>query len=73
MVYEDNWMIYHYICLDCGKNFSHDVPMTSRIENGKHINAKCSSCKSKNVKKLLNSAPVHFRGSGFYSTDKDKK
>lgn len=66
-------MIYNYICLNCDENFSYDVPMTSKIERGKHINAKCPHCKSKNVKKLLHRTHVHFRGSGFYSTDKDKK
>lgn len=65
-------MIYKYKCLGCKRNFKLDVPMTSRIERGKHVSAKCPKCNSKNVKKFIESAPVIFKGTGFYKTDNKK-
>ena len=58
-------MIYHYICQDCDKEFLIDVPMTTKIERNKHIKTRCPRCLSKKVKKLLQPAPVHFKGTGW--------
>lgn len=57
---------YSYVCINCKKDFEKWI---SYNDNPNII--KCPKCKSKNVKKLIYSSPIHFHGSGFYSTDKD--
>ncbi len=63
-------MIYDYKCKSCKRKFRLDVPITSRIERGKHIKAKCPNCGSKDVKKIIHTAEIIFKGTGFYKTDK---
>lgn len=65
-------MIYDYKCISCKRKFRLDVPVTSRIERGKHIKTKCPRCGSKKVKKLIYQAEIIFKGKGFYKTDNKK-
>jgi len=67
-------MKYDYRCINCKKDFVLDVPITSKLEGRKHLGATCPHCHSRNVVKLIpRKVNVVFKGSGFYSTDKDKK
>jgi predicted nucleic acid-binding Zn ribbon protein len=69
-------MWYDYKCLNrkCLKPFEVSLPITSKIEGRKHLGVTCPHCHSRNVVKLIpRRVHVTYKGSGFYSTDKDKK
>lgn len=66
-------MKYEYRCMACRKDFVLELAVTSKIEGRRHVGAKCPHCRSKNVQKLISRSHVHYKGTGFYTTDKDKK
>ncbi len=57
--------IYEYECCDCGCRFErkHGLHDTHK--------AKCPQCQGK-AKRLIQAAPVIYKGSGFYVTDSRK-
>lgn len=57
---------YEYYCTKCKNIF--DKWVSYKEDPHK---AQCPKCKNKKVKKIISSFPVHYKGSGFYSTDKD--
>jgi putative FmdB family regulatory protein len=66
-------MIRDYRCDNCGKTFQRDVPVTSKLEGRKVIKVRCGKCNSTNVVRIFTSPPsIIFKGTGFYTTDKDK-
>jgi putative FmdB family regulatory protein len=59
--------LYDYRCKACGA--------TTEVRHGageKYARA-CPACGSKNLQRVFNPAPIHFKGSGFYATDSKKK
>jgi putative FmdB family regulatory protein len=58
--------IYEYQCQDCGTNFEQLVPFSRTTE------PVCASCESIHVKRQVGRPAVHFKGSGWYSTDSKK-
>jgi len=58
---------YTYRCLKCHKEFE-----CFRYPKN-YLDVSCPECSSKNITKLINAVPIHFKGKGFYATDyKDK-
>lgn len=67
-------MKYDYRCFNrkCGMVFELDVPITPTLR--RHTKISCPYCHSRNVTKLIpRKINVIYKGSGFYSTDKNKK
>lgn len=54
---------YDYRCPDCG----YEVEIQRSFNDDKEI--LCDSCLVPLIK-VFSSTPIHFKGSGFYSTDK---
>lgn len=58
---------YDYKCPECGNE--EEIFLTMN----KEAKIYCSKCNSE-MKKLINAVPIHYKCSGFYTTDyKDKK
>jgi predicted nucleic acid-binding Zn ribbon protein len=67
-------MKYDYQCGECDREYEVEVVATSRIEKRRVVRPACPHCKSrKNQKKLFRPVPISFKGTGFYTTDKDEK
>jgi len=60
-------MTYTYRCTQCKKEFEVEHSMT---DDSLH---RCPECRGVALKIVTSAAPVFFKGSGFYITDKDKK
>ncbi len=56
---------YLYKCDQCG---------IVEVKHGmtEHSPYECPDCNSTNFRRVFKTGGVHFKGSGFYSTDKDK-
>lgn len=61
-------MIYQYRCVNCGRIIELTTNASDKLRPS--ITCDCGG----EMRKLLNAVPVHYKGSGFYSTDykKDK-
>lgn len=57
--------IYVYYCALCGEHEVKQKITEKPLSN-------CPECGSMEFKKVFTAAGVHFKGSGFYSTDKGK-
>lgn len=55
--------IYEYRCTTCGHLFEVFARMSDPDPE------RCESCSAETVEKVLHPVSVHYRGSGFYSTD----
>lgn len=63
---------YEYRCLKCKQLFTIEMSYSDFNKTRKIIS--CPKCGSNNYQRLIQSAPeVHYKGFGFYNTDKDKK
>jgi len=60
---------YDYICRDCGERWI----ISSSPKNIFGMRKFCPQCYSENVRRVFKPLSVIYKGSGFYSTDKDKK
>ena len=58
--------IYEYRCLKCGHQFEKLQSISD------HAVKKCEKCGAR-VTRLFHPVAIHFKGSGFYSTDYGKK
>ncbi|MDO8736312.1 MAG: zinc ribbon domain-containing protein [Thermoleophilia bacterium] len=58
--------IYEYRCLKCGHQFEKMQKIADRPVS------KCEKC-SERVTRVFHPVAIHFKGSGFYSTDYGKK
>jgi len=58
--------IYEYRCLKCGHQFEKMQKIADRPVS------KCEKCKER-VTRVFHPVAIHFKGSGFYSTDYGKK
>lgn len=67
-------MRYDYKCLNkkCLKEFEVNVPVETKIKFRRHAGVTCSHCHSRNVIKVISAPAVHFKGKGFYTTDKNE-
>lgn len=59
--------LYDYRCNACGA--------TAEVRHGagETFAGACPSCGAKDLQRVFNPAPIHFKGSGFYATDSKKK
>lgn len=55
---------YDYKCSICGSEFESSETLHKVV---------CPICKSNYVKKIWKPVNIHFKGSGFYSTDNKKQ
>lgn len=63
-------MKYDYQCRKCTKVFEVEIAITD-LENKK---VRCPQCKSTKTRRAyIQPVIVHYKGLGFYITDKDKK
>jgi len=60
---------YEFVCEKCKEEF--DIKLT--IENLTAIKVLCPKCGNSNLKRVWNIPFIHYRGKGFYNTDKDNK
>lgn len=58
--------IYEYRCLKCGHQFEKMQKIADKPVS------KCEKCKER-VTRVFHPVAIHFKGSGFYSTDYGKK
>lgn len=58
--------IYEYRCLKCGHQFEKMQKIADRPVS------KCEKCKER-VTRVFHPVAIHFKGSGFYSTDYGRK
>lgn len=59
---------YHFSCGSCQQEFTMHLPM------GTEKKPTCPTCKSaKSVEKIIKPPMIHFKGSGFYTTDSSGK
>jgi len=59
---------YIYKCQDCGK-VTEKAGSYSEMLNYRAV---CLYCRSRNMRKVINKPEIIYKGSGFYSTDKNK-
>ncbi|MBE0428786.1 MAG: zinc ribbon domain-containing protein [Thermoleophilia bacterium] len=57
--------VYEYRCLKCGHQFEKLQNITDKPESG------CEQC-GERVTRIFHPVAIHFKGSGFYSTDYGK-
>lgn len=62
---------YDYECPKCKKVMEIEVVSMTSLESRRVIKKKCPDCKVY-MKKLFSKPAIRFKGTGFYSTDKDK-
>lgn len=55
---------YDYKCDTCKHRWEANVPVDNRDSQ------LCPFCGDADVLRVINSAPIHFKGTGFYATDK---
>ncbi|PIV90138.1 transcriptional regulator [Candidatus Gracilibacteria bacterium CG17_big_fil_post_rev_8_21_14_2_50_48_13] len=60
--------IFDYSCHECNHQFEHLALPAAK----EPLEIACPSCASLKVQKRLSAPAVHFKGSGFYSTDTAK-
>jgi len=61
--------IYNFLCKDCKKEFDIAVSCYDLIPKDLF----CPDCKGKNIRKKFSRVGLIFKGSGFYSNDKNNK
>jgi len=61
--------LYIYRCPEC----SLTTEVYHSIKDCDSFEIKCPNCKSFSMKRLLSAPPVHYKGSGFYTTDYTQK
>lgn len=64
-------MIYVYKCNTCNNEFEKEQKLKHVLNHVKHTKVRCPHCGG-STRKLINSTPIHYKGSGFYSTDNKK-
>lgn len=64
-------MKYTYKCNKCNHEFDKDQKLEHVLNHVKHSKVRCPICKG-STRKVINKTPIHFKGSGFYSTDNKK-
>lgn len=57
--------IYEYVCDSCDDNFEIEQRMSDEALT------ECTRCKGK-IRRVFNSSPIIFKGSGFYINDSKK-
>ncbi|MEK7137379.1 MAG: zinc ribbon domain-containing protein [Patescibacteria group bacterium] len=58
---------FDFLCTDCESTFEHLLPA------GSATTPPCLQCGGGNVRKLLATPPVIFKGGGFFKTDSAKR
>lgn len=69
-------MLYEYKCKACNHRFFLDIPLIGEGEKRRYTKQaqtpRCPKCKSKNTQKIISAPAIHYKGTGFYVTDKKK-
>ena len=60
---------YKFACKNCGKPFTISHPMLEESP----IDRFCPHCHSTEVIRVWTPIPIHYKGSGFYTTDEGWK
>lgn len=65
-------MKYLYKCYGCDNEFDVELKLKHVLNSAKFPKHRCPVCKGV-ARKISHPIPVHYKGTGFYSTDSKKE